>query len=330
MPSPVRPPARDVPVESARDSAGFFSSAKSFFLPLGPSIDPDGVGGYQIDFRVKTRESGWPPSWLPPRERQLWVDIAQWGLGCLERHRAGEGEQWLDSARAAAEHLVAEQGRGGEWSHLFRYPHSLPLPPPWPSAMAQGEGASLLVRVHALTGEDRYAEAALAALRPMRAPVEAGGTRALLGGGPWPEEYPTRPPSLVLNGAMFAMWGIRDVGVGLGDAEAAREFAEATDTLARELHRWDTGRWSLYDLFPHPVSNPASSFYHRLHISQLEGMALLSPHPEFDRIRGRFQRYMDSAWHNRAAFVHKGVYRLLVPRNRLLAHRLPWTRKLAA
>lgn len=317
------------PAESQRDSAGFFSSAKTFFLPLGPRIHPAGVAGYPIDFRVKAKTPVWPPEWLPLRERQLWVDIAQWGLGCFERHLAGEGERWLEGARAAGEHLVAEQDDDGAWLQLFRYPHSLPLPPPWPSAMAQGEGASLLVRLHAELGDERYAEAARRALRPMTVPTEEGGTLALLGGRPFPEEYPTRPPSFVLNGGIFAIWGFRDVGVGLGDPDAERTFREMAETLALELHRWDTGRWSRYDLFPHPVTNPASSFYHRLHIHQLQAMMMLAPHPEIGRVLANFERYMDSTRHNRMAFVQKGVYRLVVPRNRFLAHRLPWTRKLA-
>lgn len=326
MPSPPKP----APVESERDSAGFFSSASNFFLPLGPQIDPDVVGGYPIDFRVKSRTPGWPPEWLPPRERQLWVDIAQWGLGCFERHLAGEGEQWIGSAKSVGEHLLAEQEPGGEWVHRFRYPHSLPLPPGWLSAMAQGQGASLLVRLYGATGDERFAQAALQALQPMRVPAARRGTQALLGGRRWPEEYPTDPPSYVLNGGIFAIWGLRDVGVGLDDATAHEEFAGAAETLVANLHRWDTGRWSRYDLFPHPITNPASSFYHRLHISQLEGMARLWPHPELDRVRGRFQYYMDSVWHQRLAFVHKSAYRVLVPRNAIFAHRLPWTRKLAA
>jgi hypothetical protein len=32
------------------------------------------------------------------------------------------------------------------------------------------------------------------------------------------------------------------------DAHAEREFHEAVDVLATELHRWDTGFWSRYDL----------------------------------------------------------------------------------
>jgi hypothetical protein len=35
-----------------RDTAGFFSHATAFFLPLGQHFDPGSVRGYYIDMRV--------------------------------------------------------------------------------------------------------------------------------------------------------------------------------------------------------------------------------------------------------------------------------------
>jgi hypothetical protein len=282
--------------------------------------------------RAKAADPHWPPAGLTPLEDQLHVDVIQWALGCYERHLAGEGERWLAGALKCGEHQLAIQERGGSrdggWTHCFPYPHSLPLPAPWLSAMAQGQGASLLVRLHAQTGDDRFAEAALWALKPFAVASEDGGVRGMLDGRAFPEEYPTQPASYVLNGAIFALWGVRDVAVGLNDSDARSRFLDGAQTLALNLHRWDTGRWSRYDLFPHPIPNPASSFYHALHISQLEAMDMFAPHEEYGRVGARFAAYAASARLRRLAFLNKCVYRMLVPRNRLLAHRLPWTRNL--
>ena len=40
-------------VMAKRDNAGFWSSSKTFFLPVGPHVVQDGVRGYPIDMRVK-------------------------------------------------------------------------------------------------------------------------------------------------------------------------------------------------------------------------------------------------------------------------------------
>lgn len=324
----VRRPAESAAIrdsgESHRSSAGFFSSAKSFFLPLGPALDPDGVVGYPIDMRVKSRSSRWPAPEL--RRLQFYVGVAQYGLGAYERWLAGDGEEWLAAARAAATHLISSQEPDGSWLHHEAFKHTFPLLPPWRCGMAQGEAASLLVRLHKATGEGIFAEAALRALAPLSRAREDGGVRALLDGRPWPEEYPTDPPSFVLNGAIFALWGLRDVGVGLDNADAARAFEEGVDALAANLHRFDNGWWSLYSLFPHPVIGVASSFYHDLHITQLQAMDMLSTRPEFEATRLRWTAYASSPWNRRRAFASKAVFRMLVPRNRVLARRMPWTR----
>jgi hypothetical protein len=257
---------------------------------------------------------------------QFYVGVAQYGLGAFERWLAGDGEEWLAAATATGMHLVSSQEQDGSWLHPEAFAHTFPLAPPWRCGMAQGEAASLLVRLYLTTHEEVYADSALRALSPLsRAPSE-GGVRALLDGRPWPEEYPTSPPSFVLNGAMFALWGLRDVAVGLGDAEAASAFEEGVDALAASLHRFDNGWWSLYSLFPHPVIGVASSFYHDLHITQLRAMDLISPRPEFEQVRTRWIAYADSPWSRRRAFASKALFRVLVPRNRVFARRMPWTR----
>jgi heparosan-N-sulfate-glucuronate 5-epimerase len=321
--------------------------AGSLALPLGPRLARGAVGGYPIDLQAKAEAPNWPQEWMllggggaadgsvaevtsVRAERLIYVAQMQWALGCFERYLAGEGEAWLAGAVGAGRYLVSSQERGGRhdggWVHRFVFPHTFPLREPWVSAMAQGEGASLLVRLHQVTEEPAFAEAAQRALRPMRVAVNSGGTRTTLGGGPFLEEYPTNPASYVLNGAFFALWGLHDVGLALNDGQAAREFEEGVDAVACQLHRWDTGFWSRYDLFPHRVANVANPFYHRLHINLLRAMQVLAPRPQFDTTIERFEAYARSPANLGRAYAHKILFRALSPRRPALQRALPWAR----
>jgi heparosan-N-sulfate-glucuronate 5-epimerase len=312
-----------------RPYAGFFSSVASFSLPAGAHVTPGAVRGYYIDMRIKAETPEWPPHGMSPPELRLHVATAQWGLGAYERYLAGDGQAWLVAALSCADELLGQQQASGAlaggWVHTRPFPHTFPLRPPWLSAMSQGEGASLMVRMHAETGEQRYAQAARQALLPYQLDSSDGGVRAMLAGRPFPEEYPTSPPSFVLNGGIFAIWGLHDVGVGLGEPQALAAFERAVDTLAANLHRWDLGYWSRYDLFPHPVPNVASSFYHDLHIKQLRMTNLLAPRPELADAAERWAGYTDSSMNRSRAFAGKALFRVLVPRSSAVARRLPWS-----
>jgi len=304
-----------------------FGSKSAPLLP-GVHFDGDRVRGYYIDLRVRARFPGLVPLWVTPGE---WlVATCQAGLASYERFLAGDGDDWLTGAIAVGRWLVDQQTRGGSqdggWQHTGAYAHTFDLRPPWLSAMAQGEGASLLVRLYLETAEESFAEAARRALKPLARPTEGGGVQALLDGRAFPEEYPTSPPSFVLNGAFFALWGCYDVWLGLGDEDAGRAFREGVETLAVNLHRWDTGYWSRYDLYPHPVVNIASARYHRLHVNLLRAMSRIAPRSEFAEALGRFEEYAASNVNRGRAFLGKALFRVVVPRNSIFALRLPWAR----
>jgi len=287
-------------------------------LVRGRYVEPGGIRGYYIDMRPKARTAAWPPPELEGMAGHRSIGVVQWALGALEHRLATGDDTWLAAARAAADELLGEQERtgplAGAWLSHEPYPHTFEVTPPWTSAMGQGEAASLLVRIFLATGEDRFAEGAVLALGPLAVPTEEGGVRASLDGRPWPEEFPTTPPSFVLNGGIFAIWGLYDVGVGLGDPGAAQAFAEAVETLAANIHRWDHGWWSRYDLYPHPVMNLASPFYHRLHIEQLRALDEIAPRPELRTIADRWERYWASPLNRVRAVSAKIRFRRAVPR----------------
>ena len=271
----------------------------------------------------------WPTAWLEPRERQLHVATAQFGLGCFERYlarrrrrmaRDGDrgrrppgrdpGRRWRLGARhrdAATRYWLAAAVALGDGAGRGREPAGPRRTGDRRGALRGGGAAALWSRCGCRSRE--------------------GGARAELDGGFFLEEYPTDPPSYVLNGAIFALWGCRDVAIGLADPGAAELYEEGVETLAANLHRFDTGFWSLYDLFPHPVRNVASGAYHRLHINQLRALQLVSPRPEFAAAAERFARYEASRLCRRRALAQKVAFRLVVPRNERLALRLPWAHR---
>jgi hypothetical protein len=295
----------------------FFST--SFSQPLGAHIDADDIHGYYLDLRVKAASPGWPPRWLVEPERTMWVSVVQLGLGSYERHIAGEGDEWLETALGVGEYLLRRQETGGSargaWLHHFPLSHTYVLRTPWASAIAQGQAASLLVRLFRLTGDERYATAARDALAPMRRASDLpGGVRARLGGLPFFEEYPTDPPSFVFNGFVFGLWGCRDVAVAIDDASARELLEEGLEGLAASIAHFDTGYWSRYDLYPHRLVNVASLAYHELHVDQLRATALVTGGAAFNDAADRFAEYR-SGWPNVArAMTRKIAFRLLVPR----------------
>lgn len=306
------------------EGPSLLSTARSFRAPVGAHIRPTEVGGYYVDFRFKAPLARFPDQWAQAGGKVLYVAIAQWGLGAYERLLAGDGEEWLAAAVRAGDHLVAEQRVGGAqdggWLHTRPLGHTFDLRPPWLSAMAQGEGASLLVRLHRESGDERYAEAAIRAMEPMKRASSDGGVQARLAGGPFLEEYPTAPPSFVLNGGIFALWGCRDVGIGLADRAAGELWQQGIATLAQNLDRFDTGYWSRYDLYPHPKVNVASSAYHQLHIDQLRATSLITSDHRLEATASRFERYAASRLNFARAFRRKVLFRVLVPRSQ----RVPW------
>src|SRR5206468_3701274 len=116
-----------------------------------------------------------------------------------------------------------------------------------------------------------------------------------------------------------------DVWRGLDDADAEQRFGQIVETLASNIHRWDLGYWSRYDLYPHPgFVNVASPSYHVLHINQLRVLNRIAPNAELAAVAERFEGYQAKRVNRIRAFVHKGLFRVVVPRNHVLAGRLPW------
>ena len=109
-------------------------------------------------------------------------------------------------------------------------------------------------------------------------------------GSLWIEEYLVEPPSHILNGFVWALWGVRDFALWSRDAEAGAIFEEAVSTLQKNLGRYDAGFWSLYELTPAGPRMLASPYYHRLHVIQLHVLHRLTGQSVFREYAERWAR----------------------------------------
>lgn len=250
--------------------------------PVQPFRQGNPHSGYYLDLRSKARGAGSPDAALAllrrlteDRIRANPVTIAQLGLGAWQL-----GEAWRDVLAAASTWLVEEMDAAGHLPYLFAMPHTYRLDPPWTSAMAQGETASLLIRTARTFDEPELTiKAAHAA-----ASLLTSDSRLVFSApeGPVLEEYPTDPPAHVLNGWISALWGLYDVAAEMREQEGDGGPYEAAFTagaacLASRLPTYALSRhWSRYDVYPHRLVNIASPAYHRLHVQQLRAMAVLT------------------------------------------------------
>jgi heparosan-N-sulfate-glucuronate 5-epimerase len=258
------------------------------------------VAGYFVDFCEKTLAAGArDPDSLQP------VSLAQLALGWWERHLEGDSQAG-DRFEAIAE-LLARQAVpvGAE----LRWPFTVAVPkynltPGWCSAMAQGQVASVFVRQHIRTGADLWGDRALGALRPL---VRESELVSQTPDGRILEEAPTDPPSHILNGWIYALWGLWDGAVGLQDADSAGAFASGVATLRAMLPSYDIGWWTRYSLYPHVVTDLAKPFYHRIHVLQLEVTARATEHSDIVATAERWRSY-DRAPNRVAAVAQKGAF----------------------
>jgi heparosan-N-sulfate-glucuronate 5-epimerase len=233
---------------------------------LGKHFVPGHLSGYYNDLSSKTEWHLVDHAGLPlvrlPSGKHVYHPIM------LLQKALGHWDNWLSSEPQSAQHwtsflqiarwaLDSQDDNGGweTWSCLGRT-NALPY-----SAMTQGQAMSVLVRAFSVTREEAYLEGARRALAPMLMPVEEGGTSWLTSDGLILEEMPFRIPNTVLNGWVFALYGLYDFTLA-DDSPATREVLESTlSALLARLYMYDAKFWSFYDT----SGTIASPFYHRLH-----------------------------------------------------------------
>jgi len=243
------------------------------------------------------------------------IAIAQFGLGNYNLYaQLGDAERrrkFLAASDWLRDHLEQNAQGVWVWMHKFDWEYRDTLKAPWYSGLAQGQGISLLLRAHRDTMNVSYMDAATRAFESFSRDVKNGGVMFTdENGDPWIEEYLVDPPTHILNGFLWAAWGVHDFWLATSDARAKELFARATETLLRNLDRYDLGFWSLYEQSGTLLKMVASPFYHRLHIVQLRIMQQMTGEQKFGQVADRWEEYAGSRARRAAALCYKGVFKL--------------------
>lgn len=235
------------------------------------------------------------------------VTVSFYALHVYDKYLAKEERsftKFLDQARW----LQSQQDKGAfiYYVPVLRYAAS----GSWRSAMAQGLAISVFTRAYKLTHESQYLATALQAAEVLSKPIEAGGCASFdTNGLPFLEEVAVNPPAHILNGAIFALWGLYDLELISNDYCSFKDLV--IKRLIKELPHYDLSYWSRYDLM---YQAPASRGYHLLHIAQLKVLYRLTGKPVFKHYADKWQSYLGDPLKRLRAFARRAWFSM-VPRS---------------
>ncbi len=244
------------------------------------------------------------------------IAIAQYGLGNYNLFLRTGDSAYKEKFILVADWLVSnlKQNNSGiwVWNHYFDWEYRTQLRAPWYSGLAQGQGISVLVRAFDITRDKKYLDSAERAFESFFYSIDDGGVVFIdTDGNPWIEEYLVEPPTHILNGFIWALWGVYDYYLTTRDRKAQSFFEQCITTLTKNIDRYDTGFWSLYELSSTKLKMLASPFYHRLHITQLSILHRLTGEKKFKEYEERWRGYQNNFFKRSLAFAYKGVFKLL-------------------
>ncbi len=155
------------------------------------------------------------------------------------------------------------------------------LSAPWYSGMTQGTALSVLIRTFHITGDSTYltyADKVFNSFSRLHGESEPWTVLVDSCGCYWIEEYPVWPPSMTLNGFIWAVYGLYEYYLITGNEKAAEIIDLSLSSLKNYIPLFRRpGKPSYYGLrFGHYAGG-----YHMMHIRQLKFLEKISGDPFF-------------------------------------------------
>lgn len=227
------------------------------------------------------------------------IALFQYGLGAYDLYLMTDESLMLEKFRKHVKWAIENQSEDGSWDNFgFIYPNNRC------SAMAQGEGCSLLLRAYVQFHDERYLKAAKKAIDFMLKPVKQGGTTQYKNDSVVLLEYTHLP--VVMNGWIFAIFGLYDYVLQTGDQNYAEILRKTVHSLEAKVKDFDCKYWTYYD----SEKKIASPFYHHLHIAQLRVLADLFSSDIFCKYADKWEKYENNKLFKMMAFFRKAVQKI--------------------
>lgn len=219
---------------------------------------------------------------------------AQYAMTAIREYDRTGDEKWLSRAVRNAEELIATRvEREGAWWYQYDWDWTYlerTLVAPWWSGMAQGEALFVFSRLAMMQPDNpAWREAADRTWDsfPQRGwrNTEPWST-VVLDGNLWFEEYAgSVPPLRVMNGHVFAIFGLYEYWLLTGNATVAQYIDGGATTIldVMPLIRAE-GDVTYYCAQPDYCRVPAwqNATYHPIHIQQLQALGRITGDDRFD------------------------------------------------
>lgn len=181
--------------------------------------------------------------------------------------------------------------------------HRYDLEGPWISALSQGQAVSLLTRTATWNRPQDLllARAAVRSLLSEDLPIHHRDAA----GRVFFEEFPSDPPTGVLNGCLFAWLGLWDYARATGDAALRRSCLQLLDEIEPQVSTYELddpglSGWTRYDRMQ---DRPTSPTYQELHAALARAIAAETGRPFWAERAEAWEASVRSPWRRTYAFV---------------------------
>lgn len=177
-----------------------------------------------------------------------------------------------EKSNAQLEWLLDNIPHDGGYQHDFVFPFYKDFKKPWVGGLSQGLAISAFVRAYHKYDDKKYLTEAKRAFSGLTKYCIYKDEKQ----NTWICEYPKVPT--ILNGFIYALFGVKDICKNTRIKKAKLLWDDCVTTLLENMHKYDLGYCSKYDLVYH---YPATKFYHNIHIKQLKVLHNLTTYKQF-------------------------------------------------